>query len=383
MAPLCLFVLVVFMGLFAWPKGYHGVHYIQQQNTQYPKNEGLWSEITSFNIFDDMLCENLPWRGFCRTLDLSGATLVRLQSDRGTEGLSEEFDLKKVDHYRRTVGLDLAGRSLRFANLGHAYLPAARLANVDLRGANLFKAKLRGAGLSGADLRGADLSEADLRGAGLSGADLRGAGLSAADLRGAGLSGADLRDADLSWADLRGANLSHAMLHNVDLEEAKLQGANLRGAQLQCAHLSWAKLHGVDLGVAKLHGADLIGAELHGANLMWAQMNGANLSGAELLGVNLTEADLRGAVLHGTSFLGVEGEPKTDKTTQVVNVLWGTANLERSDQCAEEVIRCHMDFRKIPYDLRLAWGTEIFLKDHLLASEKGNSAWPSWLPEAE
>ena len=240
LAPLCLASLVILVGVFAWPKGYHGTHHMQEEavvrNLEY---ESLWARVTRFNMFDDMLCGNLPWRGFCRTLDLRGATLVRLQGERGTVDLPEEFELKRVDHYRRTFGLDLAGRSLRFANMEGTYLLVARLADADLRGADLAEAKLRGADLTRARLRGATLSSANLQGADLSGVDLRGAYLSGADLRDTELTkDADLRDAKLNWADLRGSDLSHATLHNVEMENAKLQGVNLRGSELQCAFLN-------------------------------------------------------------------------------------------------------------------------------------------------
>lgn len=66
-----------------------------------------------------------------------------------------------LPHRRRTgSAVDLAGRTLRGANLR----------GVDLRGALLIAADLRDADLTGADLIGADLRDADLSGADLAGA---------------------------------------------------------------------------------------------------------------------------------------------------------------------------------------------------------------------
>jgi uncharacterized protein YjbI with pentapeptide repeats len=276
---------------------------------------------------DVLLCPRLNWG--CRFLRVEQRTIVDKVWDERAMSVLRAAATVIPSVPAGIDGVDLDGRSLRFAVLNESRLYAAHLFRTDLRGAGLENADLSraflvGANLSGADLRDAIISGADLRGAGLRGANLRGA-----DLSGAQLDGADLRDANLSRAvlhrtilnganlrraDLSGADANGDELRNADLRDANLTGAGLDGANLSWARLVGAKLQGAflhrttlndaDLRVTNLHGAHLNGAglgeaQLNGANLSSADLRGANVGTAKLDGANLTTADLRGADLVG------------------------------------------------------------------------------------
>ena len=214
----CAAVSLAALWLFAWPE-------------QYPPKDRLtlWTDPLGFNVFDDLLCREWLWRGFCRRLEVRGATLLRSGTDWEAEVLFDESDEKRIEFYHRLYGLDLTNRSLRNANLTGAYLLAAKLSDADLRGANL------------------------------------------------------------AVAELRGADLTRAKLHGADLRGAKLHGVQLHGAVLHDAYLNQAELHSADLTWAKLHGADLSRAELRGADLSHAELVGARLSGTALCGATLTD----------------------------------------------------------------------------------------------
>jgi Pentapeptide repeats (8 copies) len=118
---------------------------------------------------------------------------------------------------RRDTKRDILPINLADAELTHAHLRGARLADADLRDTHF----------TGANLLGAVLARADLARADLTGAYLRDAVLTGAYLRDAVLTGADLRDADLPGANFTGARLADAKL-----TDANLAGANLAGARL-------------------------------------------------------------------------------------------------------------------------------------------------------
>jgi uncharacterized protein YjbI with pentapeptide repeats len=193
---------------------------------------------------------------------------------------------------------------------GDMNLAGASLRRADLSGASLRRADLSGANLEGADLSGAILSSAKLQNANLRGADLRKAWLlkaklTYADLTDANFAYADLKNATLAEANLTGANLTGANLYNANLTSANLTGANLAGADLQYVYLMDANLTGVNLTGANLTGANIRGANIRGANLEDADLSGAylaeaDLRGTNLEGANLQDADLEGADLEGT-----------------------------------------------------------------------------------
>lgn len=331
----CSVVSLVALWLFAWPEQYP------------PKDErSFLSAAQGFNVFDDVLCRDWLWRGFCRRLEVRGATLLRSGTDLGTEGLFDEFDGRNIEFYYRLYGLDLTNRSLRYADLTGAYLLAAKLSGADLRGAVLV----------GAELHGADLTWAKLHGAQLMMAELHGAQLQVADLHGARLIKAELHGADLTWAKLYGADLSAAELHG--------------------AYLSNAELHGADLTGAELHGAVLIAAKLHGAELAWAELVGARLSGTALCGATLTDVLVVGAV----------GRPETDLDADLGSIVWKPDELPQLDavSCSEEgPVRCHMQSRRIPSDLPMAWRPDMNLMDHLLTYVDGAKSRPGWLTASD
>ena len=141
------------------------------------------------------------------------------------------------------------------------------------------------------------------------------------------------------------------------------------GRKLKCTDVMWAGLDG----------ARLVGSKLVGKDVPQGELRGADLSMAELHGANLTDTDLRGTELVDTGFVGVVGQPKLDKPVELKTVVWDASKLKREKQCKEEIIRCHMDYREIPHDLRLAWNRDILLIDHLIDHRKRKSSGPSWL----
>ena len=82
------------------------------------------------------------------TVNPSAEVLARL---RTAQGKASDSDLASLE------GLNLRGRTLRFADLEESRLYAAALTKVDLRGAFLERAELQGANLRGAQLQGATL----------------------------------------------------------------------------------------------------------------------------------------------------------------------------------------------------------------------------------
>ncbi len=158
----------------------------------------------SFNVFDQWLCPASPWRGVCRTLDLRSEKLRRW--GRNNDSLSQEVYKSFLEHRPVLLGLDLSGRSLRFAVLRGAYLPAAWLKEADLRGADLVGAALYGANLEGALLQGADLYHTELHGANLEGSVLRGARFWKTDLHGVRLWGADMTKTVVYSSNFIGTN---------------------------------------------------------------------------------------------------------------------------------------------------------------------------------
>lgn len=194
---------------------------------------------------------------FTRTITLPESVLIG--NDAPPETLARaggrEYNEKEKALWN-LKGLNLRGRTLRFANFD---------------GARLYRVDLRDAELEGATLTAAQLDYADLR-------------------------GARLREASLDYARLQAANLSFA----------KLQGARLTNAQLQGALLLNADLSGAVLGSAGLEGADLTGVYLDGADLRGAQLQGADLSNARIRGAMLSSAQLQGATLEGVMLQGTD-----------------------------------------------------------------------------
>lgn len=233
-------------------------------------------------------------------------------------------------------GYNLAGTSLKRAELRYAVLKGANLQYTDLYGADLRGADLAGARLLGADLSGAQLVNTTLTGADLERTHLENtlltnnnggtdivriytaknwilahynpqqlsdlqlandheARLKSSNFSGLILTGMNLRDcnlirfhlkdATLYQTDLRGAHLKAAFLNKAKAREVRLDGADLRladlsGAHLESAHLEGAHLEAISPEVTLLKGTHLEGAHLEGANLKGTDLTGANLAGA-------------------------------------------------------------------------------------------------------
>lgn len=199
---------------------------------------------------------------------------------------------------------DEAARLLRIRGWGYAKestLHGASLVKANLQGTNLAGVSLRRADLWYANLSGAILNQANLREANLGDASLHGATLHYADLRGARLKGADLQEANLGWARFDEATILPDGSHwtpNTDLrcftdrssrrfwqgygvENKDWRNRNFRQANLRGANLSLANLRGADLWCADLYRADLRRAILKGARLAQANLRETRLEGIE------------------------------------------------------------------------------------------------------
>jgi uncharacterized protein YjbI with pentapeptide repeats len=110
---------------------------------------------------------------------------------------------------------------------------------IDLAGASLRGANLDGVNLTRANLTGADLNEADLTGACLIRADLNEANLTGADLTGANLTEARLIGANLAGANLTGANLHGAYIIEANLFEVKGLSEEQRRLIIHKLQASW------------------------------------------------------------------------------------------------------------------------------------------------
>lgn len=181
-------------------------------------------------------------------------------------------------------GIDLSGRSLRYASLIQC---------------KLYKAKLDRALFDRADLR-----EAQLQGAYLSKAQMQKANLSKTKMQGADFWGVRMQDAYLSEARMQGTDLGYAYLQRVNLREAQLQKANFEGVQMQGANFGRAQMQGVNFWWAQMQGANFSEAQLQGANFQHAKVQGAGFRMAQMQGANLREAQLQGADLLGTQLQG-------------------------------------------------------------------------------
>jgi uncharacterized protein YjbI with pentapeptide repeats len=271
------------------------------------------------------LCPSLNWG--CRYLRVAHRTLVdHVWDDKTMADLRRGGDVDQAN-LAAIEGLELSGRSLRFAVLDESWLIAVDLINADLRGAQLLGAVLPRARLIQANLSGTDLRGARLEHAGLAYAQLQGAHPDFAQLQGASLAEAQLQGVVLDGAQLQGVDLNSAQLQGASLTGANLQSANLRGAQLLGADLKLARLQGADAGAyrfwlpsspTQLQGADLRGAQLQGAVLAKAWLQGVVLDSAQLQGVDLRGARLWRASLAGTD-LGLSDLLEADFTTRLTD----------------------------------------------------------------
>jgi uncharacterized protein YjbI with pentapeptide repeats len=130
--------------------------------------------------------------------------------------------------------------------------------NLHLDGANLAHARLERALLAQASFVGAWMDHTDLRRAILSGAHFESARLPGAHLDGAVLDAAYLVGTDLNDAHLDGASITHARLDGAILADAHLEGADLRFASFdRRTRLNGAHLNEASLGQTIFDGTDL------------------------------------------------------------------------------------------------------------------------------
>lgn len=118
-------------------------------------------------------------------------------------------------------GTDLAGVSLRDANMAEVTLQEAKLVGTSLLDVTLVDADLRRSDLSEANCWEAELNEIHLGGADLEGVDLQAADCSDAIFRGADLHGANLEGAFFTRADLFDATLTKTRSYGAVFSEAR------------------------------------------------------------------------------------------------------------------------------------------------------------------
>lgn len=206
---------------------------VKKLESYVPKNWLVENEIlpTTFILtswlFDTQNEKRQHVAPFHRNLLLAEKVLVQKESSPETiEGLSGTDEKEGQEAHQETMGIELIGRDLRFADLRGAILSKADLRNAQLQFANLFGARLQGATLQAAQLQGAILI------------------------------GAQLQGADLEAAELQGAVLWDARLQGANLEKTRLQAAILRGALMQGSELKAAQLQGAVLYSASVGSAD-------------------------------------------------------------------------------------------------------------------------------
>ena len=208
--------MVAILMLFAWPP---------QPTCQYGEYSVPWyRSIAEFNLLD-FLCERSPWRGVCRYIDVTGKTLTRFGFDEELVSRPDTFDRDSRERYRRHYGIELEGRSLRFADFSEAWLNGARLGRSDLS-----CAKMEYTRLYYADLGFASMYRTYMQWALMSGADMVAAKLEGAILREARLNGVNLRGAELTDADVREARLNGALLHDTNIRGSSFVWAQVVAA---------------------------------------------------------------------------------------------------------------------------------------------------------
>ena len=312
-------VALIMLWVYSWPPAYNAATKIDEND---------WRRVfASFSLYDDFLCEELPWRGGCRNLDLTGSTLTRLGGDVSEVEPLGDLDGKEVALYQRRYGVDLRGRSLRYANFREAWIPGARFDEADLRGANFYLAYGEGS---------------------------------------------SLRQADLS-----GATFSFAQFNNADFGGAVLRGIEARRSKLNAANFSGASVLGANLANAELNGADLGNADMTGSILREAELNGAWISSLVLAN----------AKLPGASIIAAEGLPAKTEDAVVENVKWRIADLRQATpllgrvECKDgkNIVGCYM--WNFPRDFGLAWIKRVSLADILQSWSEEETDMPSWIDE--
>ena len=167
----------------------------------------------------------------------------------------------------------------------------------------------------------------------LRGRSLKYAQLPYADLRRVWLQGAKLHGADMVGAQLQRAELENVQMPGAILIEANLEGANLMEARMEGVQLSRANLRQAILWGARLQAASLDRAELQGAIALSADFSAANLVRAQMQGTQFPLAKFDGALLGATSVWGAKfgNNPRVQRVGIVDEVGWSPEQPPPSD----------------------------------------------------
>lgn len=272
-------LMVLTLAFYAWPPEYDPELEASSEGANILRGRveyGLTSALLSNeNLLDAVFCHSWGWA--CRRLNGQSLLLTRT-GELGSAGESNAaLATTDTQIHRMKHGLDLSGRSLRYANFQSAWLSGAILNNADLRGAFLRDTLLQAADLSGSKLTGAymyqvKLNYADLRNvqiddAELSGAELKNADLSEANLNRTSLGGADITNANFHKAQLIDSNLHVPAMRHANFHAAKLQRATVRVGRMECvnfhaANLSEAVVDVSEMSCSNFHAAEMIGATI-------------------------------------------------------------------------------------------------------------------------
>ena len=271
--------MMLFVALYAWPPKYSldmdADGYRANALRGMIKKDLIDALLDNDNLLDVVWCPRWSWS--CRRLNGESLQLTRIGKSSDITGMSKNFEEDYNRIYQMSYGIDLSGRSLRFANLENAWLPGARLLDADLSGALLRTAQLYGANMTRAIANGAYMYQAKL-----SRADLR-----QAQLMSASLAGAELNDVDFCEANLEAASLGRAKVNRANFHLATLKKANLHMSALTLANFHAAKMIGATVRIRSLectnfHAADLTNADIQVNELRCVNFHATKLEGAKL-----------------------------------------------------------------------------------------------------
>jgi uncharacterized protein YjbI with pentapeptide repeats len=239
--------------------------------------------------------EHPTWAQYVVPALFTRAGFIPFANLMGSELSHKPADWKgdDTDDIKRVVGINLASRNLRYADLLGAFLVNAVLSGSDLTGADL----------TGADLRGAHIRHARLEDVEIRNAKLQGAWIIYSDLRGVYFF-SNMKDINLAASDLTGAELVGLDLSNANFAQATLVNANLNGADLA--------------------DSDFTGADLKDANLQYTNLRGANLE----IALNVTAKQLRFTCIDSKTVL-----PYTLKKTEIFGPDANFARSEMANMC--------------------------------------------------
>ena len=186
----------------------------------------------------------------CRYVDVSERILMRSGSDGVQIDPPSEAVGGRIERYRMQYGIDLSGRSLRFADFSDAWLPGALLIEADLRGVNM----------ESANVNGADFRRAKMNTGVFCSAKMNYARLAEAQMNGANLHRSELGVADLQWSEMNGSSLHRAIMKRANLYGAEINGADLSEADFSQAEMGEVSIVG-SVGVPSVEGASMEGIE--------------------------------------------------------------------------------------------------------------------------